>query len=262
MTTYRGVEDLVGRAIPSLQAQTHQNWEAVVVGDADGATTAAAVDELNEPRVRFHDLPFRGPYPESTRELWHTAGCRPFNVASDMSRGAWLASLDQDDELRPDALATLLEHARRTRAEVVYGTAELVAVDGSDVDPVSVGSFPPRRGDFALTAALVHGCLREVRMSELSWLWDEPGDWSYAYRLWLGGAQFSFVDAAITTVHVTPKPVLGGLDEALDGMRIHLRNVEEARDFYRDQVTALTEARDYWHQQADNLARLVEGSAG
>jgi hypothetical protein len=259
MTTYQGTEDLVGRAIPSLQAQTHENWEAVVVGDAAGLETMEAVAAMDEPRVRFHDLPYRGPYPASPRDLWHTAGSRPFNVASQLSQGSWLGSLDQDDALEPDALARLLAQANETRAEVVYGRARLVSADGAAGELGIMGAFPPQRGDLAMITSLVHGCLRPVSVSELCWLWDEPGDWAYMSRLWLGGARFSFLDAIVGTVFVTPKPVLGGLDEALDSMRVYLREVEEARDFYRDQVAALTEARDYWHQQAEGLSRAQGG---
>jgi hypothetical protein len=254
MTTYQGLDDLIGRAIPSLQAQDHENWEAVVVGDAVGPETARALAALGDPRIRFHDLPFRGPYPRTSRELWHTAGSRPFNVASQLSGGRWLAKLDQDDSFEPDALSALLAQAKATRAEVVYGAARLVPADGDEETGSSLlGSFPPQRGEFALTAALVHSCLRPFRLPELSWLWDEPGDWAYAHRLWLGGARFSFTESPVATIHVTPKPVLGGLDEALDSMRSYLREVEGARDFYRDQVEALTEARDYWRRQAEGL---------
>jgi hypothetical protein len=255
ITTYAGLDDLIDRAIPSLQAQTHENWEAVVVGDAVGEATGRAIAQLDEPRVRFHDLPFRGPYPDDPRDLWHTAGARPFNVATELSRGAWLGKLDQDDMLEPDALEVLLAHAVASRAEVVYGTARLVRADESAAPIGELGAFPPRRGDFALTASLVHASLRSYRLSELSWLWDEPGDWAYAHRLWLGGATFGFLETAVARVFVAPKPVRGGLDVALEEMRSYLTQVEEARDFYRDQVQKLTDARDYWQGRAEGQAQ-------
>ena len=53
------------RAIPSALAQDHENIEVVVVGDAAPPETAAAIEELGEPRVVYENLAVRGPYPQT-----------------------------------------------------------------------------------------------------------------------------------------------------------------------------------------------------
>jgi glycosyltransferase involved in cell wall biosynthesis len=244
VATYAGVDDLMDRAVPSMQAQDYDNWEAVIVGDATGRETEQALQSLRDPRIRFVDLPYRGPYPDNLRDLWHTAGARPFNTATRLSRGRWLAKLDQDDVLEPAHLSSLLQHARDSQAEVVYGVARLKMLADMSAPDQTLGTFPPRRGEFALTTALVHGSLQPVELPELSWLWDEPGDWAYTHRLWLGGARFSFLDSVVATVFVTPKPVLGGLDLVVDELRKYLRQVEEARDYWHQQAQQPEQARD------------------
>lgn len=93
----------IGRAIASVRAQTHDDWELVIV---DGASTDATREtvsalSLGDPRVRFIAEPADGGV---------TAGR---NRGLDESRGEWIGMLDSDDELVPNALETLLAQLDR-----------------------------------------------------------------------------------------------------------------------------------------------------
>src|SRR4051812_9321083 len=77
--TYTNNAGLVEKAIPSALAQDHPNVEVVVVGDTAPPETAAAIEALGEPRVRYENLAVRGPYPEDPRRRWLVAGTPPLN---------------------------------------------------------------------------------------------------------------------------------------------------------------------------------------
>ncbi len=109
------------RSLRSVLAQTHEHLEVLVVGDAAGPEIAAAVAEVGDPRVSYANLTQRiAAHPDPERH-WLVASGMARNEAARRARGAWLLHFDDDDTLRPDAIAALLARAREVRAEVVYG---------------------------------------------------------------------------------------------------------------------------------------------
>ena len=72
--TYDNYQLLATRSIPSVQAQTHQHFEIIVVGDAAPDEARRVVDDIDDPRITFRNLPYRGPYSEDPRARWHVAG--------------------------------------------------------------------------------------------------------------------------------------------------------------------------------------------
>ena len=207
IATYDRAEVLVERAIASLLRQTYPRWEANVVGDACTDDTAARIAAIGDPRIRFENLPVRGPYPEAARARWMVAGTGPMNRGLELSRGAWIAALDDDDEWEPDHLEVLLGEARRTRAEVVYGRHYVRnASDGRRL-AVVVGSWPPRRTQFSFQDAICHAGLRAFRFDPRAFAHGEPGDWNLTRRLVEAGVKFAFLDRVVTTIHYTPRNV-------------------------------------------------------
>jgi glycosyltransferase involved in cell wall biosynthesis len=87
-------------AARSALAQTLQDIEVVVVVDGPDAATAAALGEIDDPRLRVLELPARrGP-----------GGARNAGVAA--ARAEWVAFLDDDDLWLPPKLERQLEAAR------------------------------------------------------------------------------------------------------------------------------------------------------
>ena len=117
------------RALPSALGQTHGHVEVLVVGDAAGPETAAAVKAVGDARVRFVDLTQRWTRPHANRH-WLTASTLTRNEAYRLARGRWLVDLDDDDALMPGAVEQLLERARAERLEVVYGVLDQHDPDG------------------------------------------------------------------------------------------------------------------------------------
>ncbi len=91
----------IGRAIASVLAQSHGDWELVIVDGASTDETRDMVSAFGDERVRFisEDV-----------DDGVTAGR---NRGLDESRGEWIGMLDSDDELVPNALETLLAQLDR-----------------------------------------------------------------------------------------------------------------------------------------------------
>jgi hypothetical protein len=184
-------ESLLGRALPSLLAQTHRNLEVVVVGDAAGPEVGEGIRRLGDSRVRYYDLTQRILADPDPRRHHLVGSTMARNEAQRRAQGSWLLHFDDDDYLRPDAVASLLGLAFEQRAEVVYGGFESHHPDGGTRKFVT---FPPTPGEFAFPAALVHAGLgfleRELVGAQLAL----PGDIYLLTRMLRIGVRFAMLD--------------------------------------------------------------------
>ena len=180
---------LLERALPSALEQTHEHLEVLVIGDAAGPDVAAAVEAVHDPRVRFANLTHRYERPDGER--WLTAATLTRNEGYRVARGRWLVDLDDDDALRPDAIAKLLEHARAQQLEVVYGRVREHLPDGATRE---IGSSPPALGDFSWHGAIAHAGLRFFEREHVAADLGLPGDWFRAERMLRAGVRFGRLD--------------------------------------------------------------------
>ena len=189
---------LCERALPSILAQTHSHLEVVVVGDAAAAEVGAAVAALGDARVRYANLSQRiTAHPDPLRH-WLVGSAMARNEATRLALGSWTLSFDDDDHLRPDAIAVLLELARESRAEVAYGGFAQHFPDGHAENHVA---FPPRQGEFGWQGALVHGGLsffgRELIAADLG----VPGDAYLLRRMLRAGVRFAALERPVWDYH-------------------------------------------------------------
>jgi len=194
--TYVRSKLLLERALPSVVAQTYQNFEVIVVGDACTNDTAQKVEEFGDPRVRFVNLPFRYPYPKDPEQCWLVAGAPGANVGAELGSGSWLAALGDDDEFEPQHLECLIEKARSTGSEMVYGNA-LVRRPPPAQEQV-LACHPPELGRFNCNTAIYMRALRCFEFSTRSWLIDEPSDWNLCRRMLETGVRIGYVDQVVT----------------------------------------------------------------
>jgi GT2 family glycosyltransferase len=108
--------------IDSVRQQTYPYWQLSIVDDA---STESGVRQLLEeyasrdPRIRVTALPR------------NQGICAATNAAIAQASGDWLAFLDHDDRLAPDALHWLASAIRhRPAAEVFYSDRDMILADG------------------------------------------------------------------------------------------------------------------------------------
>lgn len=94
---------LLGRALPSVFAQTHQDFEVIVVVDGPDAETLSALAQVTDPRLQVVALP------------QSVGGAEARNVGVRHARAKWLALLDDDDEWLPHKLESQLLAAGQSR---------------------------------------------------------------------------------------------------------------------------------------------------
>ncbi len=99
-------EDLIKRAIDSCLAQTFQDFEIVVVDDGSTDRSQDRVREYDDPRIRLIVHPV------------NRGVCPTRNTGAEAARGEWVLLLDSDDELLPNAMATVVRETRAVAASV------------------------------------------------------------------------------------------------------------------------------------------------
>ncbi|WP_052226311.1 glycosyltransferase family 2 protein [Microbacterium mangrovi] len=112
VATYRPGKGL-DRVIRSLDRQSlpHDEWEAIFVDDGSPDDTYARLQELAASR----------PYMRVTQIENSGWPCRPRNIGTDLARGEYVAYMDHDDELYPDALRDGYAFAKAAGADVLNG---------------------------------------------------------------------------------------------------------------------------------------------
>ena len=110
--TYNRVSDLK-RALRSVIAQTHTNWEAVVVDNYSNDDTEEMVRALGDSRIAFHRMRNEGVIASSR------------NCGIQYCRGEFVAFLDSDDWWTADKLAVALEYLRGG-ADIVYHDLRII----------------------------------------------------------------------------------------------------------------------------------------
>lgn len=103
-------EEWLRDALQSLQRQTYKDFEAIMVNDGstDGSEKICREFADTDPRFRLITQPNSG-----------VSAAR--NNGIDQAKGEWIAFMDADDVMPPDALAVMLSHAEKTKAKIIAG---------------------------------------------------------------------------------------------------------------------------------------------
>lgn len=111
------VEAFVEEAVRSVQAQTWQEWELIVINDGSTDGTLSVLSGIRDPRIRVHSQANAGV--SATR-----------NRALDLAHGDLIAFLDADDVLPPRSLEARLE-LFRLYPECSFADGVVLAMDSA-----------------------------------------------------------------------------------------------------------------------------------
>jgi glycosyltransferase involved in cell wall biosynthesis len=104
-------ERYIRQCLESAIAQTDPRWEQIVVDDGSDDGTEAIVRSMEEPRIRYIRRGHRG--------IMHLA--EAYNLALEMSRGAFIAVLEGDDFWPTDKIERQLRHFDRPEIVLSWG---------------------------------------------------------------------------------------------------------------------------------------------
>lgn len=143
ITPARNQERYIQEMLRSIQAQSFQQWECIVVDDASTDGTADAVHSLHDPRIRLISHEVR-------QGVSHAR-----NTGMAHAAGTFLYFLDGDDLLFPGSLERFIRcFEAHPRYSVVYGEVQILASDGSPSGKAKAPLFHPRPTGNILTALL------------------------------------------------------------------------------------------------------------
>ena len=123
-------DSLLDRAIPSVLAGAYPHLEILVCGAGLPGDARAAVEAIDDPRVRYVDLGEPLGYPSRPLAREQMARAVAVNRLMEETRGTCIAPLDHDAAFTIDHVLVLLDALRRSGGDVAYGTALSESADG------------------------------------------------------------------------------------------------------------------------------------
>ncbi len=113
-------EQFIAETIASVQAQTYNNWEMIIVDDASSDTTQQIIEKhaQQDSRIKYHFL----------TENSGAAVAR--NKATELAKGAFVAFLDADDLWMPQKLEKQLVFMNQHSAAVCFSSYDMIDEQG------------------------------------------------------------------------------------------------------------------------------------
>ncbi|MFW2440907.1 MAG: glycosyltransferase family 2 protein [Arenicellales bacterium] len=119
-------------ALESVKAQLYENWELCIVDDASTSKeTITYLNSIRHPRIRIR-------YLDNNRNI---SGAT--NEAIRFAKGEYLAFMDNDDELTPDAIFEMVRAINEVDAVLLYSDEDFIDLDGKYIDPHFKPDFSP-----------------------------------------------------------------------------------------------------------------------
>jgi len=119
----------IEEAIESVQAQTFENWELIVVDDGSVDDTAQKV------KAKMEDQRIRYIYQENAKQ----GKARNNGIA--YARAEWIALIDADDRWMPEKLQLQLSVAKDIQADVFYCMVKLMDASGNYMKDEAIESL-------------------------------------------------------------------------------------------------------------------------
>lgn len=169
--------EVLGFAIASVLAQTEPDFELLVAADGCTDGTAALVRGIDDPRLRFFDLPKAPGFGYANR-----------NIALRQARGRLIAFAAHDNLLLPDHLALMGALLEETGADWGYSRPLWVTTDGMLIPFGTNLTLEDERRDFRERGnSIPASCVVHTRDAlERAGYWPEEEPDSGDWHLWHG----------------------------------------------------------------------------
>ncbi|MBS1270165.1 MAG: Chondroitin synthase [Gammaproteobacteria bacterium] len=132
MPVYNAAPQALKSAVESVSRQIYECWELCLVDDAsDSPETVEEIQSIDHPRVKTQTLRRHGDIAAAT------------NAAIAMSSGEYIAFMDHDDELAPDALVEAVSIINDSDADFIYTDEDCLDEKGNRVKPHFKPDFSP-----------------------------------------------------------------------------------------------------------------------
>lgn len=224
--TYNRGPLLIERAVASVLAQTYENLELIIVGDHCTDNTQELLTRINDPRLRFYNLPSRDrSYRQIIENHWFVGGAIPANKAMELARGQWIARVDDDDTWTPDHIEKLLRFAQQGNYEFVsslyiaerFGVRKVVEAKTA-LDPyytrrpAKFNDLSPKIG--GVSTWLYRSYLRFMPYNIDCWRkeWNRVWDVDLSMRIHAAGVRMGFLNEVLAYVLPRPGESTVGLD--------------------------------------------------
>ena len=114
----------LARALASVRGQYYDNWELCIADDAStDPATIRYLKHVNDPKIKIVFREAQGGISRAT------------NDALAQASGDYVAFMDHDDELAPEALYEVVRHLDQHDDDIVYTDEDFIDPDGSRVNP-------------------------------------------------------------------------------------------------------------------------------
>lgn len=114
-------EKYIGKAIQSVQVQTYENWELIVVDDSSTDGTEAVVSRFAQTDSRIRLI----------KNERNSGVARTRNHGMRLCEGEYVAFLDSDDLWHPQKLEIQVKRLREMEADLVYTSYRIVDALGN-----------------------------------------------------------------------------------------------------------------------------------
>lgn len=232
--TYNRGEILIERALSSVLNQIYKNLEYIIIGDHCTDNTEELVSQIDDPRIRFYNLPKRERrYPVNVENHWLAGPVVPANKALELVQGKWIARVDDDDTLVPEHIETLLRFAQKENYEFVSAQyveerrGKKVIVDGIKARdpyythrPIDENDDSPKIG--GTSTWLYRSYLSFLKYNINCWRkkWNRVNDAEFSQRIFKAGVRMGFIDKVLA--YVLPRP-----GEATVGLEAYILTEKE-----------------------------------
>ncbi len=163
MPVYNTRQDWLLEALNSVLAQWSANWELICVDDGSTAPHVRPILDAasrHDPRIRV------------MRSAGNLGIARAINFGLRAARGDYVAFMDHDDTIEPDAVYKLAQAAKQTAADLVYSDEAITTDDIGSI--IEVRARPAFSYDYYLSHPyFVHMVAVRTEIAQRLGGWDE-----------------------------------------------------------------------------------------